>query len=38
MTIFNHTFFGHNSANWAEIFYGNSGDYYISIGGEKSKL
>ena len=24
--------------NWAENFYGNSGDYYLSIGGEKSKL
>ena len=24
--------------NWAENFDGNSGDYYLSIGGEKSKL
>ena len=32
------TFFGHNFwANRAENFYGNSGDYYLSIGG-KSKL
>ena len=34
--------FGHNSAifcaNWAENFYGNPRDYYLSIGGEKSKL
>ena len=25
-------------ANWAEIFYGSSGDYYLSIGVEKYKL
>ena len=25
-------------ANWAEIFCGNSGDYYLSIGKEKFKL
>ena len=32
-------FFGHNSyiflSNWAEILYGNSGVYYLSIDGEK---
>ena len=25
-------------ANWAEIFYGSSGDHYLSIGDDKSKL
>ena len=30
--------FDHFLANWAENFYGNSGDYYLSSGVEKSKL
>ena len=42
MAIFGHTFFGHNSAifwaNRAEVFYGGSGDHYLSIGEEKSKM
>ena len=38
MPIFGHTFFGHNSANWAKKFYGSSGDHHLSIGDEKSKL
>ena len=31
-------FFGHFWANLAEIFHGSSGDHYLSIGDEKSKV
>ena len=30
--------FGTNWADWAVIFYGESGDCYLSIAGEKPKL
>ena len=38
MSVFGHTLFCPFWANWAEIFYGSSGDYNLSIGGEKFKL